>query len=766
MPFSVRLSYSGSSRNLLSGNNSFSIVLAQSCLIMLTSLAVKRLLPLTVPVLAHQCLHDGSRPWLPAARQPASFYSSDATLHRKPVAAPPWMVRNHYAHCMDDEEAHGSMDDDPPATSSPEAAPEAAPAAAPEAAPAGGPAAAPVAAPPAVAAVAAAAAVPAVAPAVAAVRPAATLLGGSRELAGVDPKDLAITHDSVDGQVVDSTPEEHVWDGYDTLYAIDRKWMYVWVPKAELGAAVKEAARCATALRKSIGEGTPDHVLAKWHNELAIYDRVSKCDTVTDWAQHWLDLIQAWKNRSKVSTFATVVLDYYLVMTPTHCKGVLAFSSVLKNITKDCFKPATVYSIPGIGPHPYSSAQLIKLMRHLHSLNGTHAGTLTLAIRDGDKKLSKGEAIALINEEALKLFADGRTTQALEYYYKRMIKFDPAIDDEWRFRDGKTAMVEKWKTAATASEMFTPDTIVCKIKSLDDMDPWQRYIWDKAHDEEFIAQGFLLWIWCATNQSGKDELLKYMMQHYKGGILTLKKPTSTDRLVNLCKSRGRFKLLAVNVGKQDSKTLFEHCDFFEEISNYGAMSASDMFAGRTHVYTHKVSMVTCNAKPPPGIEGRRVLAMGLPAATKEEEKDVKRTAYRLRLKTWQGYEFEPILEHLAAMEVDAVDDEPAPDVKSKKHGQVLVQRLWDEKLALEAAAAAERARCKKASRQDVLMHLTPNTKKRTADQLGWETPSAADEQAWRQERADSMAGLSPNTLKAASKQLHLKLDEEDTQDDA
>ena len=266
-----------------------------------------------------------------------------------------------------------------------------------------------------------------------------------------------------------------------------------------------------------------------------------------------------------------------------------------------------------------------------------------------------------------------------------MLEINPALDDEWRFGDLKTTLVEKWKSATSQDDLFTPDVVPTVITNEAAMDPWQKYVWDTLLDVE--QKGFLYWVWCGTNQSGKDEILKYMQQHLPGGLLILKNATTIPRLVNICKSRGNFRFLVVNLGMQDSKAVGEHCNFWEEIGNYGAAAASDMFGGRTHVYKHDKSLILANAPPPKGIQGRRVKVFEIPSATDNEMSDPSRTAYRARLRSWVGASFEPILEHLAHAGKQQ-DVASVPVVKSKRHGQEVVEQLHQEKTQAEARLLA------------------------------------------------------------------------------
>ena len=70
---------------------------------------------------------------------------------------------------------------------------------------------------------------------------------------------------------------------------------------------------------------------------------------------------------------------------------------------------------------------------------------------------------------------------------------------------------------------------------------------------------------------------------------------------------------------------------------------------------------------------------------------------------------------------------------------------------------SEKQRASRAAKCDLLMNLTPDSKKRTAEQLGWELPAEEEVEAKRSAQADMIHLLTPNSKKHVSRQLGLAI---------
>lgn len=182
------------------------------------------------------------------------------------------------------------------------------------------------------------------------------------------------------------------------------------------------------------------------------------------------------------------------------------------------------------------------------------------------------------------IFQSTTTAQALKYYYDNMVKHNHNLDNEWRYGDAKQRLQQNWRTAIEDEKMFVPAKKNCAIQSLADLDPWQDLTWKQM--DLSSENGSLVYVWCWGNQSGKDEFFKFCYHNRKGSLLCLKKPVPIKRLVQLCMTNN-YKAIGLNVGMADSKNLSAHCDFLEEMGNYGAPSSSEMFQGKAMVYTHE-----------------------------------------------------------------------------------------------------------------------------------------------------------------------------------
>ena len=179
-----------------------------------------------------------------------------------------------------------------------------------------------------------------------------------------------------------------------------------------------------------------------------------------------------------------------------------------------------------------------------------------------------------------------------------------------------------------------------------------------------------------------------------------------------------------------------------------------------------------NRLPLERMRGRNIKLMALPAKFEDEDDD----AYKQRLRVWQGFQWRQygLKKLIGGERVAGAEEQWVRDLKAEyagheaaagvpdfnamkpKEARAEAQRLWHDLATQKAASSAEGERATKRARQDLMMRLTPKTKERTAEQLGWSPPTADDEAARRKAQADMLAGLSPTTLQRASGQLRLE----------
>ena len=82
------------------------------------------------------------------------------------------------------------------------------------------------------------------------------------EFLGVDISQLAIINDAVQNpRGPDLVPEAHDWDGYEAVFGIERKWIYVSLKKSDLDDMKQRARQQAAAAQEEIDSGGPDAFL-------------------------------------------------------------------------------------------------------------------------------------------------------------------------------------------------------------------------------------------------------------------------------------------------------------------------------------------------------------------------------------------------------------------------------------------------------------------------------------------------------------------------
>ena len=288
--------------------------------------------------------------------------------------------------------------------------------------------------------------------------------------------------------------------------------------------------------------------------------------------------------------------------------------------------------------------------------------------------MSQGQYKAQVNAKCAELAAEGKMHEMLKFYYEKMLKIDPELDDLFGAGRIQAELAVRFRSRLPAEQMFQLPAMDCRIQEEADMDPWQRLVWERVQTQ----YDYLPWVWCATNQSGKDELGKFIHRNFPSGkVLTIKKATSISRFVNqLHSSSSRVELVVVNLGMADSQHLELAADFFEEVSNYGAASSTDMCKGASVVYCHR-AVVFANAPPPENLAGRRVQVLEIPPKTSEESDDPELRVYRARLKAWADLDdvsglrlrFVPIREYLQNRATAEVGDETAPYRETAKRSK-------------------------------------------------------------------------------------------------